>query len=242
MKAADRPAENVPPESRHGPGRPRDPHLEARRRAQILDVAARIFAAHGFANTTVQTIANHIGVGNGTIYRYFPTKEQLFLAAIERGLEELSARMDEVLQQSGDPLDILRQAIFTYFQFFHQRPEMAELFIQERAAFQHHHRPLYFATHRDDAKFQKHQQFYERLRATGRIRPIPFEQLFALVGDLLYGAILTNLLTNRSIDPKTQAEQVADFILHGILMAHTHPPGQAVEPAPTLAGPAVTDK
>ena len=49
------------------PGRPKDPELEARRKAQILDTAARVFATYGFANTQVQTIANHLGVGWNTI-------------------------------------------------------------------------------------------------------------------------------------------------------------------------------
>src|SRR6478735_12185575 len=96
-----------------GPGRPRDPELEARRKAQILEVAARVFAAHGFANTQVQTIANHVGVGNGTVYRYFPTKDQLFLATVERGLKELEAEMDAVLAQSLDSPDLIRLAIRT---------------------------------------------------------------------------------------------------------------------------------
>jgi len=200
-----------------GPGRPRDPELEARRRSQILDVAARVFASHGFANTQVQTIANHVGVGNGTVYRYFPTKDQLFLATVERGLQALTAEMDRVLDQPLDPLDGLVAAIRTYLAFFARRPEMAELFVQERAAFPHHHRPLYFATQDDDEQTCKHVAFFERLMETGRIRPMPFERLFAVVGDLLYGTILTNLMSGRPADPEAQARDVADVILNGIL-------------------------
>jgi hypothetical protein len=37
------------------------------------------------------------------------------------------------------------------------------------------------------------------------------------MGDLLYGTILTNLLTNRPADPETQAEDVLDVILNGLL-------------------------
>src|SRR3954463_4441272 len=96
------------------PGRPKDPDLEARRRAQILDTAARIFATYGFANTQVQTIANHLGVGNGTVYRYFPTKEQLFLSTVERGLKELEAEMDAVLSQPLAGPDLIRLAVRTY--------------------------------------------------------------------------------------------------------------------------------
>ena len=212
-----------PGDSRPGPGRPKDLELEARRRAQILDVAARVFAAHGFANTQVQTIANHVGVGNGTIYRYFPTKDQLFLATVERGLQELTAEMDRVLESPLEPVETLVTAIRTYLAFFHRRPEMAELFVQERAAFPHHHRPLYFATRDDDELAGKHAAFFRRLMETGRVRPMPFERLFAVVGDLLYGTILTNLMSGRPADPEAQARDVADVILNGILADGARP-------------------
>ena len=198
------------------PGRPRDPDLEARRKAQILDTAARVFATYGFANTQVQTIANHLGVGNGTVYRYFPTKEQLFLATVERGLKELEVEMDAVLSQPLGGGELMRLAIRTYLGFFHRRPEMAELFIQERAAFPHHHRPLYFVTKDDEAEC-KHHAFFTRLVEAGVIRPIPCERFFAVIGDLLYGTILTNLLANRPNDPDAQAADVLDVILNGLL-------------------------
>src|SRR4051812_20042081 len=182
------------------PARPRDPELEVRRKAQILDTAARVFATYGFANTQVQTIANHLGVGNGTVYRYFPTKEQLFLSAVERGLKELEAEMDAVLSQPLPGPDLMRLAVRSYLGFFHRRPEMAELFIQERAAFPHHHRPLYFVA-KDDETECKHRAFFDRLVESGVIRPVPRERFFAVIGDLLYGTILTNLLTNRPNDP-----------------------------------------
>jgi AcrR family transcriptional regulator len=198
------------------PGRPKDPDLEARRKAQILDTAARVFATYGFANTQVQTIANHVGVGNGTVYRYFPTKEQLFLAAVERGLKELETEMDAVLAQPLDGADLMRLAVRTYLGFFHRRPELVELFIQERAAFPHHHRPLYFVTKPDEIEC-KHEAFFERMVASGIIRPIPRERFFSVIGDLLYGTILTNLLTSRPNDPDAQAADVLDVILHGLL-------------------------
>jgi AcrR family transcriptional regulator len=213
----------VPPEPiesgadpKPGPGRRRDPELEVRRRAQILEVAARVFASHGFASTQVQTIANHVGVGNGTVYRYFPTKDQLFLAAVERGLQELTAEMDRVLELPLDPLEALVEAIRTYLAYFHSHPEMAELFVQERAAFPHHHRPLYFAT-QDEERTRRHVEFFQRLLETGRIRPMPYERLFAVVGDLLYGTILTNLMSGRPADPESQARDVVDVILNGIV-------------------------
>ena len=205
------------PDTRPSRGRPRNPELEARRRSQILDVAAREFARYGFANTQVQTIATHVGVGNATVFRYFETKEKLFLATVERGLKELTAEMDRVLDLPLDPLVKLVAAIRTYLGFFARRPQMAELFIQERAAFPHHHRPLYFATRDEDEQACKHAAFFRRLMESGLVRPIPMERLFAVVGDLLYGTILTNLLSGRTVDPEAQARDIADIILNGLL-------------------------
>jgi AcrR family transcriptional regulator len=201
------------------PGRPKDPELESRRRAQILDTAAKVFAGFGFAGTQVQVIADRLGVGNGTVYRYFPTKEILFLAAVERGLEELTAEMDAVMTEPLEPLDTLRRLVRVYLGFFHRRPEMAELFIQERAAFPHHHRPLYFARREQDGKECRRADLFHRLIASGRIRSISQERFFAVIGDLLYGTILTNLLTGRRATPDAQTEDVLDVILNGILAA-----------------------
>ena len=200
------------------PGRPKDPELEARRKAQILDTAAKVFAGFGFAGTQVQVIADRLGIGNGTVYRYFPTKEALFLAAVERGLQELNAEMDRVVADPvDDPVAHTRRAIRAYLGFFHRRPEMAELFIQERAAFPHHHRPLYFAMKDEDDRSCRHAEFWNRLAASGKVRDMPADRFFAVIGDLLYGTILTNLLSGRPADPDAQTEDVLDVVMKGML-------------------------
>ncbi|MCZ2344434.1 MAG: TetR/AcrR family transcriptional regulator [Bacteroidales bacterium] len=210
-------------ESSRKPGRPKDPELEARRRTEILTVAARVFAQSGFAATDVQIIADRVGVGKGTIYRYFPSKDALFLAAVEHGLTELSSDMDAALaDRTCDPLGQLETAIRTYLRFFRRRPEMAELFIQERAAFLQHHRPLYFTVKEGDEKECQHRELFQRLHEGGYIRDIPQERFFAVVGDLLYGTILTNLLTGRPADPDTQVADILDIVLNGVLA--TGPP------------------
>lgn len=197
------------------PGRPEDPALKARREGEILAAAATLFAQRGYADTQMQTIADHLGVGNGTVYRYFRTKEALFLATVERGLAELTAEMDAVLAADTEPFDQMREAIRTYLRFFHRRPEMAELFIQERAAFRHHHRPLYFTSKEDEDC--KHAAFFARLRDGGLIRDLPMERFFNVIADLLYGIVLTNLLSGRTVDPDALADDVLDVILNGVL-------------------------
>jgi AcrR family transcriptional regulator len=190
------------------PGRPRDPELEGRRKSAILDIAAKVFSGHGFAAADVQVIADRVGVGKGTVYRYFPTKEALFLAAVERGLNELEAAVDAVMEEPDlDPIDRIERAIQAYLTFFHRRPEMAEVFIQERAA----------SLKEGDEKECQRRLLVEHLIAEGRVRPMPVERFFAVIGDTLYGTILTNLLTSRAVDPDEQARDVLDVIFLGVL-------------------------
>ena len=89
-------------------GRPKDPDLEARRHTEILDAATKVFAADGYADADVQVVADALGVGKGTIYRYFPTKQELFLSAVDRGLDSLSAEMEAVIENRAlDPIELL---------------------------------------------------------------------------------------------------------------------------------------
>ncbi|HZO64536.1 MAG TPA: helix-turn-helix domain-containing protein [Kribbellaceae bacterium] len=61
----------------------------ARNRARLLDVAYEAFAAEGLA-VPIDEIARRAGVGAGTVYRHFPTKESLFLAIVANRIAQLA--------------------------------------------------------------------------------------------------------------------------------------------------------
>src|SRR5438094_8932373 len=100
------------------PRRPVDDALCARRREQILDAAAQLFAKHGYADADTQLLADELGVGKGTLYRYFPSKKALFLAAADRVMRQLRAEIDERIKDVTDPLDRIAEAIRTFLAFF----------------------------------------------------------------------------------------------------------------------------
>ena len=57
--------------------------IKVRRQEEILEAAATLFAECGYSDADTQTLADRLGVGKGTIYRYFPSKQELFLAAVD---------------------------------------------------------------------------------------------------------------------------------------------------------------
>jgi AcrR family transcriptional regulator len=77
----------------------------ARNRARVLEVAYETFAAEGLA-VPIDEIARRAGVGAGTVYRHFPTKEDLFRAVVEDRIRGIIAE-GRALLAAEDPGDAL---------------------------------------------------------------------------------------------------------------------------------------
>ena len=85
----------------------RKPRADAQRnRARILEVAKQEFTRSG-ANTSLEEIAKQAGVGPGTLYRHFPTREELLKAVYRNELENL-ATAGEKFAETMPPVEALR--------------------------------------------------------------------------------------------------------------------------------------
>jgi AcrR family transcriptional regulator len=196
-------------------GRKVDPELAARRREEILDAAARLFAERGYSETDTQVLAEELGVGKGTLYRYFPSKRDLFLAAADRVMRRLRQRMDERLTGVEEPFERIAVGIRTVLSFCAEHPEYVELLVQERAQFKDRKKPTYFE-HRE-AHIQRWRDLYRGLIGDGHVRDIPVERITDVVSMLLYGALFTNYFAAINKPAKDQAEDILDILFHGIL-------------------------
>lgn len=73
------------------------------RRSHILLGAAQLFVKHGYSGTSIRDIASKVGLLPGSIYHYFPAKEDLFIAVHREGFRQLIVRVEEVIQNEKDP-------------------------------------------------------------------------------------------------------------------------------------------
>ena len=64
-------------------------------RARVLHAALEMFAAHGVSGSSLQMIADHLGVTKAAVYYQFKAKDEIVLAVIEPALEELRRVVDE---------------------------------------------------------------------------------------------------------------------------------------------------
>lgn len=194
---------------------PVDEALCARRREQILETAAELFAEYGYANADTQLLAERLGVGKGTIYRYFSSKEEVFLAAADRAVRMLHQQVDAGIHGIEDPLDRIAAAIRAYLAFFAEHPQFVELLMQERAQFKDRKKPTYFQ-HRE-ARVEQWRALYRALIAEGRVRNMPVERITDVMSDLVYGTMFTNYFAGQRKPFEAQAQDILDVVFYGIL-------------------------
>ena len=77
-------------------------------RAHIIDVAMRLFAAHGYDGTSIEAVLAESGVSRGSLYHHFAGKDVLFLAVLEAVGARISEQTAVALQDARDPVDVLR--------------------------------------------------------------------------------------------------------------------------------------
>jgi AcrR family transcriptional regulator len=209
-------------------GRPPDEALRERRQEEILDAAAKTFAQQGYLNTEVQQVADALQVGKGTIYRYYPSKEQLFLAAVDRGMKLLKEAVDQSGVGVADPLERVERAILAYLAFFRNNPQHVELLIQERAAFRDRKKPTYFE-HRDSHS-GPWEEMFQRLIAEGRVRNVNVAQLMDVISDMVYGAMFTHYFAGQHKPLEQQARDIIDICFFGILSDSERNQRRAAQP------------
>lgn len=83
------------------------------RPAEILEAGLAEFLERGFEGARVEDIARRAGVAKGTVFRYFPSKEALFEAALEAQLQPVFALMAGVMEAPPGPPLALIEALIT---------------------------------------------------------------------------------------------------------------------------------
>ena len=197
------------------PRRPCNESLWASRQEEIVEAAAELFAQHGYAEADTQLLADKLGVGKGTLYRYFASKEDVFLAAADRVMRLLHEQVVGSIEGIADPLDQITAAVRAFLAFFADHPDYVELLMQERAQFKDRKKPTYYL-HRE-ANIGRWRDLYRALIAAGRVRDMPVERITDVISDLLYGTMFTNYFTGQRKPPEVQAQEILEVVFHGIL-------------------------
>jgi TetR/AcrR family transcriptional regulator len=102
-------------------------------RDRVLQVAQTLFAERGYRGTSLRDIARRIGIKAPSLLHHFPSKQQLYVAVLDRVFEGLEDAANAVLWGPGTYQDRIRRAITGAIDFMAGRPESVRLMWQAMA-------------------------------------------------------------------------------------------------------------
>jgi len=99
-------------------------------RDRILDAAEVVFARHGLNGTRIRAIAEAAEVNNATIYRYFPSKTDLYEAVLERGMRPLINLVMDFSASTHD-MEAVEKLLRNSMKHLSERPNLSRLIYLE---------------------------------------------------------------------------------------------------------------
>lgn len=89
-----------------------------KKKREILRAALKVLGRRGIHDFKMIQVAEAAGVGKGTLYEYFPSKEELVVGSFELMLEDFEAHLEKRLASFTEPVRQVREYFFAGFEFF----------------------------------------------------------------------------------------------------------------------------
>lgn len=187
----------------------------------ILEAADRLLTRYGYRKMTMDDLAQEVGIGKGTIYLHFSSKEEVALCRIDRVIEQMNEQLWIIARNRKPPADRLRQmllvrVLYRFDKVQHYKESLSDLFSTIRPALLAR-RERHFD---DEARI-----FAEVLKEGRRTGELVFWDALATAHTLL---LATNSLLPYNLSPRElgarklieeQTERIANMLLQGLLKA-----------------------
>jgi AcrR family transcriptional regulator len=180
------------------------------RRQKILAAAAELFGANPYDSVQMRDVAARAEVGKPTLYRYFPSKEELFLEVFKSGLDRLDSEVAAILKdrdQPGRSLERLLQAMLNALggQVAALRmltDDQSAVMRRWRNEFRRRRRPFVEAT----------RAILEQGIASGEFRQVDLEA----VPSMLIGIVRGGLIGTDRLPRERFAAAMIDLVMHAL--------------------------
>lgn len=193
-----------------------DQSVSERKRNSILDAARTVFSRQGYAGTAVEDVATQAGIAKGTLYLYFKSKEELYIAALARDLGDLAQRgraeMDRAPTLRGKMLAFLRVRL----EYSRANEDFLRIYLAEYGSIF-----LKSSLHSELCRLAlenlRHvKRLVQEAMERGEIRPVEAGPVAAALFSVARGLTESRLLGWKEVQAHDEAEFAVDLLWRGI--------------------------
>lgn len=166
---------------------------------------------------TVDDVANEAGIAKGTLYLYFRSKEEIYLAALTQDLVKMAQKARDQMEQATSLRDQIRAFVRVRLEYCQQHEEFLRIYLAEYGSMFVKARPLPREFHdlfRKNVRYLS--KLIERAIRAGEIRPVPAGPTAAAVVDLTRGMTEKRLLGWAELQADNEVDFILDLLWAGI--------------------------
>lgn len=185
--------------------------------SEILQSARRVFAEKGFAEATVDEIAEAAGMAKGTIYLYFRSKSEIYLAALKEDMTRLHEETARRMEAARSLKESIRAFIDTRIEYADQHRDFCTIYHSEitNVLCNPAHVPadlkeLY------ERQYQLLKGLLDRGIARGEIRGSRSDLMASAIYDVTRGLIARRLLGSAASPSKADGDAIFDMVWKGM--------------------------
>jgi AcrR family transcriptional regulator len=192
--------------------------LGSPKREQLLEAGRAVFSELGFHSATVDQIADRAGVGKGTVYLYFRSKQELYCAIVEHDLEELYTETVQQMGKAETAFDRIRAYMRVRCEFAESRHDFLRLLAGESGT---------LVSGNESFKHLIGVAYPERSRALlenvlrdaisrGEMRELQVDAAARLLYDLSFGMVRRRLTTEPNLNMEDELNIILDVLRNGM--------------------------
>jgi AcrR family transcriptional regulator len=193
-----------------------DQSVTERKHEAILNAARTVFSRDGYAASCVEDVAAEAGIGKGTVYLYFKSKEDLYLAALLRDLRALTAKARKEMDNASD----FRQKVEAFFrvrlEYCRAHEDFLRIYLSEYSSMSAN-TPIskeLRRLHRDNMKYVA--TVVQKAVDSSEIRKVSAPAVAATLFDMFKGLVERRLLGWKEFQVRGEVAFVTDLLWQGI--------------------------
>jgi AcrR family transcriptional regulator len=180
------------------------------RRQKILTAAAELFGANPYDSVQMRDVAARAEVGKPTLYRYFPSKEELFLEVFKSGLDRLDSEVAAILNDREQPRRSLERLLEALLNALGGQVAALRLLTDDQSAVMRRWRNEFRRRRRPFVEAAR--TILEQGIASGEFRSVDLEA----VPSMLIGMVRGGLVGTDRLPRERFAAAVIDLVVHAL--------------------------
>jgi len=187
-----------------------EPGRKAMKREKILKAAMELFATSDYQSVLMSEVARAAGVGKGTLYRYFKTKDDLFVQSVlwatRRAVDHLRAHLEERPETEVQ----IREVIWHTMKFFRENDSLFHIL--------HHNKVEHSCEQHEEIRRKRDELrgLIEGVIERGTRRGVFWEVESHFAASVLWGMIRSSMHWYRDQDPGEMADRLSRLFLEGV--------------------------